>query len=81
MTALRIAGWIVFAVGIVLIGLGKSQDETGFVMWGAVVGCVGMILTYTANLVRLHRRSRTLPPSMRRARGPEDDGPDDRSDG
>jgi hypothetical protein len=77
MTALRIVGWIIFAVGIVLLGLGKSNGETGYLMWGAVVGCVGMILTYTANLVRQHRRARALPPSMRWSREPAGDDRDE----
>gem|GEM_PF-6420072 len=77
MTVLRAAGWIVFAAGVVLIVLGRSQGEIAYTKWGAVVGCAGMILTYGANLVRLQRRARTLPPSMRRSPGAADaPGPD-----
>ncbi len=78
LTGLRVAGWTVFILGVVLIAISRSGSDFASFKWGALIACAGMILTYGSRLLHQARRSRTLPASMRRVRDAScagEDGP------
>ena len=76
LTGLRVAGWLLFILGMVLVAISRSGSDFVSFKWGALIACAGMILTYGSRLLHQARRSRTLPVSMRRTRdvsGAEED--------
>lgn len=76
---LRVAGWSVFGVGAALLLAGQAESDFQLFKWGAVTGCIGMLLTYGANMIRSYRAARTTGRRMRK--GADANGADEKPGG
>jgi hypothetical protein len=63
---LRIAGWTLLGAGVIILLQGRSKGHITLIQWGAIIGCLGMVLTYSSAILRMIRKSRAIPPSTRR---------------